>query len=133
MRGRKKEPEGRRVQVCFKISQPEADLIDSLRGGLERGPWMRQAALSVARRDSGKPRPVTVAGIEIPLIADDRQVPGTVTVVSAWREDDELKVSAASVVNIATDNPSPRPRNCKHPKVHVKGVCPDCKTYVAKK
>jgi len=31
------------------------------------------------------------------------------------------------------DEPAPKPGNCKHPRVHGKGVCPDCYTYVASK
>jgi len=53
---RPKTPDGHRHHVNIKLSDAEAAVIDAARGDLERGPWMRKAALSVARRDSGIPQ-----------------------------------------------------------------------------
>lgn len=123
---RQPDPDGHRIHVNIKLSGPEAEIIDAARGDLERGPWMRQAALAVARRDSGIPLLTSLGGIPLP--------PGTITAVSAWREDGELKVSAANVANVAPDTPAPKPRNCKHPNLRLtKGVCPDCREYVSGK
>ena len=55
MMPRPKTPDGRRVPVSFKISEPEAALVDSLRGDKERGAWLRDAALAVAREQHRRP------------------------------------------------------------------------------
>ncbi len=39
----------------------------------------------------------------------------------------------ARKVQTATAPEPAESKNCKHPKVRVKGVCPDCQKYVAKK
>lgn len=54
---RPKSPDGHRHHVNIKLSDAERDAIDAVRGDLERGPWMRQAALSVAYGYSGIPQP----------------------------------------------------------------------------
>lgn len=42
-------PDGHRNHENVMLSDAERDLIDSVRGDLKRGPWIRQAALQVAR------------------------------------------------------------------------------------
>lgn len=56
---REKSPEGRRVPVSFKLTDAEAGLVDAARGALERGPWMRQAALEAAKGNTGTAKPDT--------------------------------------------------------------------------
>lgn len=46
MRGRKKEPDGKRVTICAKVSEAEAALIDAARGTVSRSEWIRSAALA---------------------------------------------------------------------------------------
>ena len=132
--GRPESPEGRRVPVSFKLSEAEAALVDSARGDLERGPWMRQAALDAAKGNTGIPEP-----LRIPLVVSDRQPPGTVTAVSAGRgADGKPRVSAASAVNVSAVEPAPKPRRdpktCKHQNMALhRGYCPDCETMAVKK
>ena len=49
MRGRKKEPEGKRVTVCAKLSEAEAVEVDAARRGMSRSEYLREAALHAAR------------------------------------------------------------------------------------
>ena len=48
---RPKTPDGRRVPVSFKLTEAEAAMIDSLRGGTKRSVWLRDAALQAARKE----------------------------------------------------------------------------------
>lgn len=50
MRGRKKEPEGKRVTICAKFSEAEEAVIDTARGDMNRSEWLRLAALAAAER-----------------------------------------------------------------------------------
>lgn len=127
---RQESPDGRRVHMNVKFSEAEAALVDAARGNRDRGAWLRSVALAAL----GIPESRNAGAIEIPVIASDRQPPGAVTAVSAGRgADGKVRVSAASTVNVSADTPAPRPRKCRHPKVRVKGVCPDCTEYVASK
>lgn len=120
---RPQSPDGHRIHVNIKLSDAEAAAIDAARGTTERGPWMREAALAVARRDPGIPR-LTNFGTSVK--------PGTVTAVSVRREDGEIKVSAASAVNVTPGEPAPK--TCPpHPKARVnKGLCGACGRNVGK-
>lgn len=123
-------PDGRRVHMNVKFSEAEAALVDAARGSRDRGAWLRGVALEALGIPES--RPVSIGGFEVPVIVSDRQPPGTITLASAWEEDGELKVSAASAVNITADEPAPKP--CKHKGLRLtKGVCPDCQQYVASK
>jgi hypothetical protein len=55
MMARPRTPDGRRVPVSFKLTDAEAELVDSLRGETERSVWLRDIAMAAARekRDSG--------------------------------------------------------------------------------
>jgi hypothetical protein len=81
------------------------------------------------------PRPSPPAGADgfkVPVIADDLQPPGTFTLVSAWEENGELKMSGATAFNIGpdeTETPAAA-EDCGHPRVHGKGTCPDCFEWV---
>jgi hypothetical protein len=50
---RTKTRDGKRVGISSKFSELEAAEIDAARGGMQRGPWLRQAALAAARGDRG--------------------------------------------------------------------------------
>lgn len=78
---------------------------------------------------------VSTSRIEIPVITDDRQPPGMVSVVSAGLDRDGEPVVSAAHMDIGADEPelASDPGNCGHPRMHVKGTCPDCLTYVARK
>lgn len=80
--------------MSARFSDAEAAEIDAARGSTDRGPWLRLAALAVARPGDAAtaPRP-------------PEPQPG----------------------------PEPAPKNCKHPRVRGKGVCPDCHEWVASK
>jgi len=126
---RPESPAGRRVHMNVRFSEAEAALVDAARGAGERGAWLRGVALAAL----GIPESLNAAGFGIPVIVSGRP-PGTVTAVSAGRgADGKARVSAASAVNVSADAPAPRPRKCRHPKVRVKGVCPECAEYVASK
>jgi len=47
-----KTPEGKRVTVCTKFSEAEAEAIDVARGMATRSQWLRSAALAAAERRS---------------------------------------------------------------------------------
>lgn len=51
---RKQTPDGRRVTVCAKLSEPEAAAVDTARGTLTRGTWLRMAALAYLGTDPGR-------------------------------------------------------------------------------
>ena len=42
MRGRKKEPEGKRVTISTKVSEADAAFIDAVRGDISRSEWLRR-------------------------------------------------------------------------------------------
>lgn len=106
--------------------------------GLEA--WYRQHATETGRtlnaalvaaledyRNRHEAAPLSVGGLKIPVVIDERQPPGTIGLVSAWREGGEVKASAAVVVNVAPDP------GCPHPKARVnKGLCGACGTNVGK-
>lgn len=43
----KKTPNGRRVHMNVKFSEPEAQLLDKARGEIPRGQWIRATVLKV--------------------------------------------------------------------------------------
>jgi hypothetical protein len=47
---RPKSPEGKRVTICAKFSDAQADAIDAARGHMDRSEWLRQAALVAVER-----------------------------------------------------------------------------------
>ena len=103
---RKQTPEGKRVTMGVKFSEPEAAMIDTARGTTTRSEWLRTAALAYL---AGAPRPLRTT--------------------SKGRE-------KVTLTEIATFEPAPgrTPANCKHPNFRgVKGVCPDCCEWVAGK
>jgi hypothetical protein len=111
---RPKSPDGHRHHVNIKLSDAEAAAIDAVRGNLERGPWMRHAALSVASRNPGIPEPKRGQKAAVPA-PQPRFDPGS---------------------------PPPQPKarpaaaqgNCPHPKARInKGLCGACGTYVGSK
>lgn len=128
---RKPTPDGRRVHMNVKFSEAEAALVDAARGNADRGAWLRGIALAAIGIPES--RPLDIGGIKIPLIAEGRQPPGTMSLISAAPGDDgKPKASAVAAVNIGPDGPAPKP--CKHKGLRLtKGVCPDCQQYVASK
>lgn len=112
MRGRKPEPEGKRVTICVKVSEPLAAAIDSARGDASRSAWVRDA---ISGRLTGIGRFADVlAGL--PPQADEGDLTGLA---------DEIRETRESLARPA--------KKCKHPKVRGKGVCPDCHEWVASK
>lgn len=100
--------------------------------GLEA--WYRQHAASTGQTLNGalvaaledyrrrhEPATATVAGVRIGITADPRQPPGTVSVISPGEE-----VTRVHSFTLAPGEPATGPENCEHPKVRVKGICPDC-------
>lgn len=123
---RKPTRDGRRVHINIRVSEPEAALLDSVRGGLRRGPWMREAALGAAHRmrDSG-----ILESLGIGIIVDDHQPPGIVSVIAPGEEKTDVRSFALPPEEAVTET-----ANCKHRGLRMaKGVCPDCCTYVARK
>jgi DNA-binding MarR family transcriptional regulator len=85
------------------------------------------AALGAAFAVASPAATMDIGGFEIPILVDDRQPPGIVSVVSAGLDADGKPVVSAAHMDIGAGD------DCEHPKVHVKGTCPDCLTYVARK
>jgi hypothetical protein len=121
--------------MSVKFSEGEAALVNAARGDRPRGAWLRDAALAALGIPvSRNAVPLSIDGIKIPLVVDDRQPPGIVTLASAWRDEQgDLQVSAASMKVAPEEPPEPRRKPCKHPKVHGKGTCPDCFEWVPSK
>lgn len=123
---RKPTPDGRRVHVNIRVSEPEAALLDSVRGQLSRGPWMRAAALEAAHRmrDSG-----ILESVGVEITVDDRQPPGIVSVIAPGEA-----MRMARAFALTPEEAAPKTANCKHKGLRMaKGVCPECQTYVARK
>jgi len=90
------------------------------------GAAMARASSQLSRLGLDPPAqvpPLKIGGIEIPVLADDRQPPGIGPDLSDWLSPEDS----------AYDEPARDPGNCGHPRVHVKGTCPDCLTYVTSK
>jgi hypothetical protein len=114
---RPKSPDGRRNHVNIKLSDAEAEAVDAVRGALERGPWMREAALEAAHRALN-------AGIrertDIGFTVDGRLPPGMVGVVSRGR--DGVSVSAFRL----GDTPeAAQDRQCEH-RIRPGAYCKTC-------
>jgi hypothetical protein len=52
---RPKSPDGKRVPMSTRFSEPEADAIDAARGGTDRSEWLRTAALAFLAADGRTP------------------------------------------------------------------------------
>src|ERR1035441_10651093 len=143
--------------VAVRMTPQEMADLDAARGQVSRAEWLRRILLGAEPRLSGKywtatlPR-VAAAGcnlgdavaalaaaghqqppadpLGIKIITDERMPPGTAALVSRGR--DGVSVSAFSL-GASEPEPERAPKNCKHPRVHGKGVCPDCHEWVASK
>ena len=104
MRGRKKEPEGKRVTFSFKVSEAEAAAIEAARDGMDRSEWLRLAALTAAGRKPARRVQRVKAAAPAPVAPAPMTVP--------FRE------------------PAAEP-DCPHPKTaRLKGRCTRCRTFV---
>jgi hypothetical protein len=113
---RPKSPDGKRIPMTTRFSEPEAAEIDAARGNTDRSEWLREAALAAARASGRKPLPTDV----ITIISDERMPPGVVGVVSRGRD-----TVAVSGFSIGAEQAEPEP--CPHPKARViKGFCYAC-------
>ena len=119
MRGRKPEPDGKRVTICAKFSEAEALAIDAARGDATRSAWLR-SLVGEALAPS-----VTVEATTQPADTINVTLPDGTSVAGAFTEMARQLQGAAELV--------PKRRNCKHPGVRGKGVCPDCHEWVASK
>lgn len=123
---RPKSREGNSEQLCIKVSIALLEEIDAARGEQSRPDWGRNAFLAALGHPLGYAG--TVHGIKI--ITDERMPPGTGALVS--RGPDAVSVSALSL-GASEPEPEQARKNCKHPKVRIKGTCPDCHEWVASK
>lgn len=57
VRGRKKEPAGKRVTLSFKVGEAEAKAIDAACGGAPRSEWLRAVVLAAAGLLPPEPAP----------------------------------------------------------------------------
>lgn len=117
-----KRAEGRPRRRYYKLTA---------KGTEEATAAMARAATQLSRlglNGAQEPSTVNVGGIEIRVITDDRQPPGTVSLVSAGTgRDGELTADVVRMVNVAEEEPE----NCKHPAARVhKGLCGRCGTHV---
>lgn len=53
---RPKNPDGKRVTMSTRFSEPEAERIDAARGDLDRSEWLRSAALASLAAGSQEPQ-----------------------------------------------------------------------------
>jgi hypothetical protein len=76
------------------------------------------AALEDYRKqhESTPPEAAGLGRDEVPVVKSGRRPP-----------------AAVAVPDRSEEEAAPKPGNCKHPKVRVKGTCPDCFTYVTGK
>lgn len=121
---RKPTRDGRRVHINIRVSEPEAVLLDSVRGELRRGPWMREAALGAAHRmrNSGIPE-----SLGIGIIVDDRQPPGIVSVIAPGEEKTDVR-SFALTPEEAVPKHGRKPkakRPCEH-RIRPGSYCTRC-------
>lgn len=124
--------------MSARFSEAEAAEIDAARGTTERGTWLREAALSVARGSRRKPPGKRGSSIASPVTPErlqelrDKALAADIEPVSDPAELARLGIEA-HCAEIAAQS-APKPANCKHRNLRMaKGVCPDCKTYVAKR
>lgn len=111
---RKPSPDGRRVHVNVMLSEPEEKLFDSVRGSAKLGPWIREAALEVARRQAGV-LPAAVADLLHPANTTQRRIL------------DEIYAEAER----ECQEPSARPMPCKHPaNRRIGDYCAACERTV---
>jgi DNA-binding MarR family transcriptional regulator len=83
------------------------------------------AKLGITEAPAQPPGPVSIGGIEIPLVVDERQPPGIVSVVAPGEEETQVRSFALA--------PEPEGTRCPHPKARRnKGLCGACGTYVGK-
>ncbi len=113
---RPKSPDGKRVPMSTRLSEPEAAEIDAARGNTSASEWLREVALAAARASGRKPLPTDA----ITIVTDDRMPASTAALVSQ-----------GNVVAFTIEpEPDLAPKDCKHPRVHGKGACPDCYEWV---
>jgi PadR family transcriptional regulator PadR len=93
------QAEGRPARKYFRITPAG---VAAVREATEREA-VRLTALGVADGAPEATDPLKIGGIEIPLIVDDRQPPGIVSVVSAGLDRDGEAVVHAAHVNIGAD------------------------------
>lgn len=108
-RGRPKEPEGRRVNICAKFSEAEAEAVITASGSMGRSEWVRQLVLAELAR---------------------QQVPAA----RANRRASTRRAATAAVVTFLEPEPitaSADGEPCQHPKAdRLKGRCRRCRTFV---
>jgi PadR family transcriptional regulator, regulatory protein PadR len=138
-------------EIMRAISLPSGTVYPLL-DRVEAAGWAETRAEDMIPQDEGRPRrkyyritPEGAAAVgeemkreaarlsALGVSVSDRQPPGIVSVVSAGLDRDGEPVASAAHMDIGADGPDPDPGNCAHPRVHVKGTCPDCLTYVASK
>jgi hypothetical protein len=131
---RPKSPDGRRVPMSTRFSEPEAAAIDAARGNTGRSEWLREVALAAASASDRKPLPTDV----ITIVTDERMPPGTAAYVGPSGKVAAFNIGTgpkppAAPVRFREPEPNLAPMDCKHPRVHGKGACPDCFEWVAGK
>jgi PadR family transcriptional regulator PadR len=114
-----KHAEGRPARRYYKLTE----------SGIENAAAaMARASSQLSRLNLDGPTqlaPLNIGGIEIPVITDDRQPPGIVSVASRGGEATEVHSFALA--------PGPEARACRHKGLKLsKGVCPDCDQWVVK-
>jgi len=107
-RGRPRTPEGKRIVLPVRVSEPKAAAIDAARGETPRSVWIEGAidAYLAGSRGQGS-RPKSVYLNPNPVYVNDAP--------------DEVAEAHAR-----------KPKNCKHSSMRIrKGVCPDCGEWVS--
>lgn len=99
------------------------------KGTEEAGEAMSRAATQLSRLGiDGPPQaePLNIGGISIPIVVDDRQPPGIVSVVSAGLDRDGKPVVHAAHMDIGADEPEPVSTGpCEH-RIRPGSFCTRC-------
>ena len=117
---RARTPEGKRVVIPVRVSEPMAAELDKARGDLDRSAWVR-GVLSAYLAAAASGQADTVPELEhgrVPVYVHPEPAPMQVYAYTAAPE------------------PSPEPerkRSCTHKRMRIsKGVCPDFQDWVSR-
>jgi hypothetical protein len=108
--------------MSARFTKAEAAAIDAMRGDTDRSAWLRALAIAALTPEPAR-KPVQSRNMATPPRAP---VPPVST---------RLPKAPPAPVRFREPDPEPNltPMDCKHPRVHGKGACPDCFEWVTSK
>lgn len=132
---RERTPLGKRVVIPVRVSEPMAEAVDKARGDTARSVWVEEAIaarLAVEAKPPSSRRP-SVSATSPERLAELRAKAAAADVEPINDPAELARRSIEAHTQEIAAQAAPKPKNCKHPKVRVKGTCPDCFTYVGSK